>query len=250
MSRRIAVALSKGGVGKTTTAVNLAAGLAAAGQRVLLVDADTQGQVAKMLGMQPAAGLAEVVAGEVAPEDALVEVRDHLWLLAGGRALAGVKRIITRKDFGGERTLTEALTPVAVSYDFLVLDTAPGWDALTVNVLFFVSEVLSPISLEVLTLQGLAEFGQSLQAIQSYHQELSLRYVLRTFMDRRVKKSDEILSQLQHHYGERLCSPIRYNVRLSEAPGFGQTIFEYAPHSAGAQDYGKLTERILQDGRS
>jgi chromosome partitioning protein len=146
--------------------------------------------------------------------------------------------------------LSEVLAPLESHYDFVILDTAPGWDALTVNVLFFAREVLAPISLEILTLQGLVDFEQGLAGIQRYHQALSLKYILPTFMDRRVRKSGEILAQLQNHYGELLCMPIRYNVRLSEAPGFGQTIFEYAPRSAGAQDYGKLTERIVANGRS
>jgi chromosome partitioning protein len=247
MTRRIAVALSKGGVGKTTTAVGIAAGLASAGRRVLLIDTDTQGQVAKALGENPTVGLAELVGGEVSPEQALVEARERLWLLAGGRTLAGLKRVITRKDFGGEQTLSEALALLQDAYDYVILDTAPGWDALTVNVLFYAHEVLAPVSLEVLTLQGLIDFSQSLAGVVKYHRSLALKYVLPTFMDRRVKKSGEILAQLQGHFGQVLCSPIRYNVRLSEAPGFGQTIYEYAPRSTGAEDYSRLTERILRD---
>lgn len=246
--RKIAIALSKGGVGKTTTAVNLAAGLALAGHRVLIVDVDTQGQAGKLLGVQPPAGIAELVAGEAAPEELIAPARERLWLLAGGRGLAGLKRLITRKDFGGERTLAEVLVPLDGHYDYVILDTSPGWDALTVNALFYADEVLAPVSLEVMTLQGLLEFSQSLAAIQRYQPQLSLRYVLPTFLDRRVRKSGEILAQLQSHYGSQLCQPIRYNVRLSEAPGYGQTIFEYAPRSPGAEDYQQLTERIAQDG--
>ena len=110
--RRLAVALSKGGVGKSTTAVSVAAGLARAGARVLLVDTDTQGQVAGMLGVQPRMGLAELLSGEHRPAQAIIEARERLWLLAGGRALAGLKRLIDRKDFGGEQTLVEALAPL------------------------------------------------------------------------------------------------------------------------------------------
>jgi len=248
--RKIAVALSKGGVGKTTTAVSLASGLALKGARVLLIDADTQGQAARSLGVTPNAGLAEVAAGEIPAGEAILPAREGLWLLAGGRSLASLKRTIARKDFGGERTLAEALAPLDGQYDFAILDTAPGWDALTVNTLFYVDEVLSPVSLEVMTLQSLLDFEQSVVSIQRYHPTLLLRYVLPTFLDRRVRKSDEILSQLQSYYGQQLCAPIRYNVRLSEAPGSGQTIYEYAPRSPGAEDYQQLAERILQDGRA
>lgn len=248
--RKIAVALSKGGVGKTTTAVNLAAGLARAGEQVLLVDVDTQGQVSKSLGVQPQYGLADVVSGEVSPQEAAIEARDNLWLLAGGRALAGIERMIVRKDFGGEQTIAEALARFDSDYDFVILDTSPGWDTLTVNALFYADEVLAPVSLEVMTLQSLQDFGLSLKSIQRYHSKLAFRYILPTFMDRRVKKSAEILAQLQAYFPDQLCDPIRYNVRLSEAPGYGQTIFEYSSRSTGAADYQQLSSRILDDGQS
>lgn len=245
--RRIAVSLSKGGVGKTTTAVNLAAGLVRQGRRVLLVDMDTQGQVAKMLGVQPAAGLAEVINGETPLDQAICEARPKLALLPGGRTLAGLKRVIDRRDFGGERTVAETLAPLDGCYDYVIIDTAPGWDVLTVNALFYAQEVIAPVALEVMALQGLVEFTHSLTAIQRYHDGLALAYILPTFLDRRVRKSEEILHQLQAHYGREVCAPIRYNVRLSEAPGHGQTVYEYAAGSPGAEDYQALTERILQD---
>ena len=248
--RCIAVALSKGGVGKTTTAVNLAAGLVRRGRSVLLVDMDTQGQVAKMLGIQPQNGMAEVISNEVRLDEAVVEARTGLWLLPGGRTLAGLKRVIDRKEYGGERTISETLAPLDGCYDYAIVDTAPGWDVLTVNALFYAQEVVAPVALEVMSLQGLVEFEHSLQAIQRYHKELRLRYVVPTFLDRRVRKSDNMLCQLQTHYGDLVCGPIRYNVRLSEAPGFGQTIFEHAPASPGAEDYLALTERILHDEQS
>ena len=246
--RKIAISLSKGGVGKTTTAVNLSAGLARTGYRVLLIDTDTQGQASRALGVASEAGLAELISGEASPAEAIQEVRERLYLLAGGRNLAGLKRTIDRKDFGGENTLAEGLEMLDSSYDFAILDTAPGWGSLTVNVLFYADEILAPVSMEILTVSGLLYFQQSIQAIQKYRPQLEIKYVLPTFMDGRVKKSEEILAQLQSVFHEKLCSPIRYSVRLSEAPGFGQTIYEYAPASSGVEDYQALVERISKDG--
>ena len=241
--RKIAVCLSKGGVGKTTTAVNLSHGLALKGSKVLLVDTDTQGQASRMLGVSPEVGLAEVLSGDLKPQGAIIEARENLWLLAGGRALVGIKRDISQRKTGGERVLKDALSSLR-RYNYIILDTAPGWDAMTVNVLFYAQEILCPVSLEVLTVDGLLEFQENLAEIRKYNKRLSLKYVLPNFLDGRIKKSGEILRQIQDHYKDLICSPVRYNVRLSEAPGYGQSIFEYAPISPGAEDYHKLTERI------
>ncbi|MDX1417181.1 MAG: ParA family protein [Candidatus Promineifilaceae bacterium] len=245
--RKIAVALSKGGVGKTTTAVNLAAGLSARGYHVLLIDMDTQGQAAQALGINNRHGLVELVAGKCQAQDAVVKARDQLWLLVGGRELAGLKREIARKDFGSEQTVSDALEPLDGRYDYVIIDTAPGWDSLTINAIFYATEIIAPVALESMALQGLREFGVSLSAIQRYHRRLGLNYILPTFMDRRVKKSQQIYDLLLEYYHDRVCDPIRYNVRLSEAPGLGQTIFEFAPRSAGAADYQALVSRILAD---
>ncbi|MCK5437023.1 MAG: zinc-ribbon domain-containing protein [Desulfobulbaceae bacterium] len=245
--RRISISLSKGGVGKTTTAVNLSMGLSIAGFKVLLVDTDTQGQVGFMLGVTLRAGLLELVTRELAAEDVLVQARERLWVLAGGKSLAGLKRLIDRKDFGGELTLTEVLAPLESRFDYIIVDTSPGWDPLIVNVLFYVNEVLTPVSLETMTLQGLVEFLKNLSIIQKYNKDISLKYVLPTFMDKRVKKSDSIMKKLEELYGEIICEPIRYNVRLSEAPAYGKSIYEFAPGSKGAKDYRRLVRRVAGD---
>jgi chromosome partitioning protein len=245
--RKIAIALTKGGVGKTTTAVNLAAALTQAGKTVLLVDTDTQGQAARALGVQPEAGLADLIVDGLAPEEATIEARPNLWLLGGGKTLAGVKRIIARKDFGGERTLAEALAPLDGQFDYVIIDTAPGWDTLAVNTLFYATEVLSPVSLEILTLQGLQDFLTNVQSIKQYHPDLTLRYIVPTFYDRRVKKSDEIIEQLKTYFPDQITHPIRYSVRLSEAPGHGQTIFEYAPKSTGVFDYNIVARIVMKN---
>ena len=247
VARKIGISLSKGGVGKSTTSVNLASGLALAGFKVLLIDTDTQGQDSFMLGVKPKAGLTELVTGELALKECLTKARDNLWMLAGGKALAGVKRMIDRKDYGGELTIAEAMVPVDKIFDYVIVDTSPGWDPLTVSVLFYVNELLIPVALDIMALQGLSEFLRSISSIQKYRPELSLKYILPTFEDKRVKKTSRILSKIAKIYGERLCKPVRYNVRLAEAPAYGKTIFEYAPGCNGAQDYRELVRKVAND---
>ena len=182
--RTLAIASAKGGTGKTTTAVSLAHGLALRGQRILLVDSDTQGQAGRALGLRPGAGLAEVIAGRLPAAQALTESRPGMQLLAGGEGLAPAKREISRRDVGSEWVIAEALEPLAGAFDWCIVDTGPGWDVLTVNAIFACSAALAPVSLEPLALMGLADFAHSLEKVQRYHQA-PLRWVLPTFAGRR-----------------------------------------------------------------
>ncbi len=246
-TRKICVTLSKGGVGKTTTSVSLSAGLALAGHKVLLVDTDTQGQSSYILGKKPRAGLTELLTKELAPEECIVRARKNLWLLSGGKSLAGVKRIIDRKSFGAEWTLSEAMKELDQRYDFIIIDTAPGWDQLIVNVLFYATEILVPVALEVMPLQGLSEFMKSLGSIQKYRKEIVLKYIVPTFMDTRIKGPETIYSQLKKLYSEYMCTPIRYCESLSEAPSYGKSIFEFAPGCTASADYKELVRKVTKD---
>jgi chromosome partitioning protein len=229
--------------------VSLAFGLARLGRRVLLVDADTQGHAAKLLGVKADKGLADVLEGGP-PRELMVQAREDLSLLAGGQALGETKNLIGKKDFGRETALADALSPLDALFDFAIVDTSPGWDVLTVNVLFYATEILCPVSMEAMSVDGFLSFLQGIEPIRTFRrqarQRVDIRYVLPTFLDGRVRKSAEILAQLGQHFGGNLCDPIRYSARLSEAPAFGQTIFEYAPRDRGADDYAKLIRRVSE----
>ena len=248
-ARSIGVSLSKGGVGKTTTSVNLAAGLALSGHKVLLVDTDTQGQDSYMLGVKPKTGLTQLLLEDADPKELILQARENLWMLAGGKSLAGVKRYINQKDFGGEMTLTESLRPLEKDYEYIIVDTSPGWDPLTVNVLFYVKEILVPVSLEVMALHGLTEFLKSVSAIQKYRKEVSVKYILPTFLDKRVNSPSKILYKLRQLYGNLLCKPIHYNAGFTDAPAFGQSIYEFAPGSNGTEDYRELVRKVANNDK-
>jgi chromosome partitioning protein len=245
--RKICISLSKGGVGKSSTAVSIAHGLALAGKKVLLIDTDDQGQDSFLLGVSPKHGLADVLNEEIGAEKAMFKARDNLWIFSGGKSLAGIKREIGRKDFSAELTLSNALKPLEGKFDFVIVDTAPSWDTLTINALFYCTEVLTPVSLEVLTLNSLIEFSERIKSVQALNKKLQYKYLVPTFWDRRVKKSSEILDQLRKYYPKQICEPVKYSVRISESAGFGKTIYEYAPSSSGAKDYQKTVQRILDN---
>jgi len=246
-TRKIGVLLGRDGSGKTTTAVNLAAGLALAGFKTLLVEADLRGRVAAMLGMEPRAGLVELVTGEADADEALLKARDKLWLLAGGRPIAGLKRIIDQKEEGGENTLAVSLSRMDRQYDYVIVLSSSGWDAVAVNALFYVGEIMVPVSLESTTAGGLDSFFAMMDSIGKHRREVDAMHVLPTFRDDRISGVSEVLAGITDKYGEAVCAAIRSDVRLAEAPRYGQTIYEYAPGAPGAQDYRNLVRRIAGD---
>jgi chromosome partitioning protein len=251
--RTIAVAMAKGGVGKTTTAVSLAGGLAATGKRVLLVDCDTQDQVARFLGVKPPYGLAEFIAGNsdggpVSRNDAVFRARDNLWVLAGGIQLVELKHWLGEQPREVRQTvLKQKLVPREGSIDYLIFDCAPGWDILSVNILMAATEVICPVALQGPALEGLKTFFRYLQSAQKLNPELRLKYILPTLFDRRTRHSQEMLTQLERYFSRQLCLPVHYTARLCEAPTHGRTIFEYDRGSIAAQDYNLLVRRVMND---
>lgn len=252
--RAIAVAMAKGGVGKTTTAVSLAGGLAARGKRVLLVDCDTQDQVSRFLGVRPAHGLFEFVTQTAADgtavsrNQAVHPARENLWVLAGGI------RLVELKSWLGEQprehrlsVLKHRLAPRPGTIDYLIFDCAPGWDVLSVNILVAATEVLCPVALQGPAVEGMKVFFRYLQSAQKVNPALRLKYILPTLFDRRTRHSEEMLAQIARYFHRQICAPIHYTVRLSEAPLRGRTIFEHDGASPAARDYDRLVRRILDD---
>lgn len=253
--RKIAVAMAKGGVGKTTTAVNLAHDLALQGMRVLLIDCDTQDQVAKFLGVTPTYGMYEFITGHnekgepVPKKEALFRARDNLWILSGGIKLVELKNWLGEQPREQRHMyVANSLVPKGDSLDFLIFDCAPGWDVLSVNILMATEEVLCPVAVQGPALEGLKTFFGYLISAQKQNPKLTLKYILPTMFDRRTRQSFEIYQKLKRLFTKQICHPIRYNVRLSEAPAGGQSIFEFDQRAVGAQDYRKLSRRMIDDG--
>ncbi len=245
--RIIAVAMTKGGVGKTTTAVNLSHGLAMRGKRVLLVDTDTQGQCAKALGISVDLTLTEVLLGEADLLHAVTRGRTNLDLVASDHHLTRAALAIARREKDGHLALAEALVPAQGRYDFVVLDAAPGVDAIAVNVLGCAHEIVAPVALTPAALAGVLDFVRHVERVARHNQDLHLKYLLPTFLDQRTRQSGEMMAQLHQHFGNQVCPAIRVNVELAESFGWRQSIFEYAPKSRGAADYSEFIDLVLSE---
>ncbi|THB69657.1 MAG: ParA family protein [Desulfovibrio sp.] len=249
--KRVALAIEKGGTGKTTSAVHLAHALALMGRNVLLVDTDTQDQCAAHLGLkqfQP--GLAELILGEVTPRQAVLKARDRLYLLPAGEKLdqvkAGLDDIAARASLETREILAQALSFTSSgSLDWIILDTAPGSDALLLNVLLFADVVITPVPPEMLAIRGMMRFFRTLRLLGR-----SVDYILPTIHDKRVSKTQRIMDKLKERFSDILLNKISYTSMISEAAGAGLTIFEYKPGHGAAQEYIHLAETIDKESRS
>ena len=249
MTRIIAVAITKGGTGKTTTVCNLGHGLALLKKKVLLVDCDTQGHLAAYWGLKPKPGytIAEVLDPQVdrKPSRCLIEVRPGLNMMGSDRrSLAKAKLAMAQDQMGmGAFWLRDRLAELS-TYDYILLDTAPSWDILSMAALLASQEVLMPISTEFLTIASATDYVQVVADVQKHNPQLKISWILPTFLDARTKRSLDILQALRQHFLELVVDPIRINSDLSSAASYHKSIFEHAPASRGAEDYLALVERI------
>jgi chromosome partitioning protein len=209
------------------------------------------------LGVNPDFGLYEFVIGEdeigkiIYKKDTLYPCRDNLWLLAGGIKLVELKHWLGEQPRSERQTaLARTLIPKEGNLDYMIFDCAPGWDILSVNILMVVNEVICPVALQGPSLEGLKTFFGYLMSAQRFNFALQLKYILPTMFDQRTNHSLEILKQLRRLFRKQICDPIHYNVRLSEAPVRGKTIFEYRASAVSADDYKKLIWRVNNDGKN
>lgn len=236
--RKIAIANRKGGVGKTTTAVHVAAGLALAGQPTLLIDTDTQGHCSRLLGSD-APPIAKRLAGDPAPPG---KVRENLYLYSGTRELAGFSEIQTDRRHRRELILSESLSSLE-GFEYVILDTPPGFSDLSVNVLFYADSVVIPVSMEVLAVEGLFALREEIEEIARYT-SIEIAGIVPTFVDGRVGKTDTILAALDEEFGKLVTFPIHYSTRFSELPAHGKTIYEYDGKGRGSFEYAKVAGMV------
>lgn len=241
---RIAVLNQKGGTGKTTTAVNLAAGLADEGYRVLLVDVDAQGHVGISLGVRGEKTLYHVIVESAPPSECVVPLNENLHCLTSNETLASAEIFLARMNEGRDRILRSRMGSVS-EYDYVLLDCGPSLSLLNMNALTFADELLVPVSCDFLSLVGVRQILKTVRHVNELLlHPIRILGVLPTFYDQRNRISDESVKSMQSHFKDRVLPPIRVNTRLKEAPSHQQTIFEYAPYSRGASDYRRLVKWV------
>ena len=242
---RLAIFNHKGGTGKTTTSVSLAAGLAARGLRVLLVDTDSQGNVGVSLGVKAEKTLYHVLVMGVRPSDAAVHVRPNLDLLVSNETLAAAELYLAGRQ-NRDRVLRDRLAPAYDDYDVVVLDCSPSLSLMNQNALVAVDGIVVPVACDFLSLVGVRQVIKTVKNVNLLlHHPVQIHGVLPTFFDARARICRDAVDTLREHFAERVMPPIRQATRLKEAPAQGKTIFEFAPESTSAEDYQTIVDRLI-----
>jgi chromosome partitioning protein len=252
MTRIYSLANQKGGVGKTTTAINLGAFLAKAEQRVLIVDADPQANATSSLGLdkyQIQVSIYDAIVGDTPLKRAILRSPDlGLFLVPSAPALAGAEVELVGM-LAREYRLQQALQSVQGGYDYVLIDCPPSLGLLTINALTAARDgVIIPVQCEYLALEGLSQLYQTVELVRSrLNPDLVVRGMLMTMFDGRTNLAQQVVDEVRRHFGDHTFRAIiPRSVRLSEAPSHGQPISTYAPSSAGAIAYEALARELLQ----
>jgi chromosome partitioning protein len=246
----VAVANQKGGVGKTTTVISIAAFLAADGYRVLIVDIDPQGNATSGVGIDRASldgSVYDVLLGDAELAGVIRTTGiDRVFVLPSDRSLAGAEVELVPRQ-GRERRLREALAPVLAEFDFILLDCPPSLGLLTVNGLTAADSVLVPLQSEYYALEGLGQLMATLDLVREHlNPGLALKGVILTMYDARTALAADVATEVRSHLGDRVFGTVvPRSVRLAEAPSYGRPILQHSPSSRGADAYREITAEFL-----